>query len=457
MISNVKHIGIVGGGVAGLSFASSVVKRLRDMQHHSGEKNINMPTITIIGVEKNNGRGLGLWPNSIKALRKLGLENFINESALKIPSAAYRTTSGNWLSKCSPTNENHERVYTVLENDLIRELKENVKNVKQINFVEGTVVDVKKKMKTSIGRNEFNFELKYHHGDDNTIIKAIECDFLIGADGMNSITRQSTVFSNKAKHAEVETVAASSELKSQDVVIMEGILQPNSSTNEILADITEECQYPFETLGSFNGSSVRFACIPLKSNSLFYFATIPSNIWSHNHGYSGIANSDDLLQLQNIFEHFHYPIPLIIAVTIKHGLNVNKGTLKRYDSISSIDINTAVKEAYLLGDSWHVTHHNLAQGASVAIEDAWELAYALSNEDTLEGAQDTFHNLRKTRLRNYKRFTFFTDTLARFDNYGLIGSTIRNSMQYVPPSINGKIFDYALDASLGGKHFALKE
>ena len=90
-----------------------------------------MPKITILGVEKKNGRGLGLWPNSITALRKLGLENFINESALKIPSAAYRATSGTWLSKCSPTDENHERVYTVLEKDLIRNLKENLKGLRE--------------------------------------------------------------------------------------------------------------------------------------------------------------------------------------------------------------------------------------------------------------------------------------------------------------------------------------
>ena len=121
-----------------------------------------------------------------------------------------------------------------------------------------------------------------------------------------------------------------------------------------------------------------------------------------------------------------------------------------------MDINRRSEQAYLLGDAWHIQSHNLAQGASVGIEDAWELAYALSSEDSLLNAQNRFCDLRAQRINNYRLFTRFTDLISRLDNFGRVSELRNKLMQVVPTSINEQIFDFSLDQSLGGKGYTLQ-
>ncbi len=465
-IQNIKHIGIVGSGIAGLTFANSLVKRYNDLRYY---EKLKLPKISIVGNSQNHSpRGLGLWPNSIYALKELGLETFIHESALKIPSAAYRSMSGNWLSKCSPTKKNHERVCTIKENELLTNLKNNIINIPEIEIIHGDVFNVtqvvnnngdevdKDDSSNNINNNKNinKFEISYHENDDNTKTTIQNVDFLIGADGMNSITRQSETFRNNNNNTNI--------VKS-NFFTLEGILSPNSNVfrekniSEIPLDILNECQYPFESLGQYKGMSVRFACIPLKFDSLFYFATVPYELFNddvHNNN-----EIDVIFQLQNIFKDFHGPIPNILEFIRKHDLNVNRGTVYQDEErgrIDHMDINQQTEQAYLLGDAWHVERHNLAQGASISIEDAWELAYVLSSEDTLLNAQNRFCELREERINNYRLFTGFTDFISHLDNFGQVSELRNRLMQFVPTSINERIFDFSLDQSLGGKGYTLQ-
>ena len=108
------------GGVGGLTFVNSLRKRARDCNAIE-----SLPRITVF-CRRSLTRGLGLWPNSVRVLHKVGLGNVLNSSGLKIPSAAYRSASGQWLSKCSATQENHERVVSLLEKDLLTALHQNI-------------------------------------------------------------------------------------------------------------------------------------------------------------------------------------------------------------------------------------------------------------------------------------------------------------------------------------------
>lgn len=102
----------------------------------------------------------------------------------------------------------------------------------------------------------------------------------------------------------------------------------------------------------------------------------------------------------------------------------------------------------LIGDAWHSPSagHSLAQGASVGIEDAWELAQVFPNVEE-------FEKRRKTRVNNYRLFSKFTKGLSDMDSLGL--GIFRNSMRFVPTPINQMIFDYSLNKSLGGKNYKL--
>ena len=95
---------------------------------------------------------------------------------------------------------------------------------------------------------------------------------------------------------------------------------------------------------------------------------------------------------------------------IENGLNIHSEPIYRFDDGSNghsttFDFNKILDRFYLIGDAWHAEAHNLAQGAAVSIEDAWELAYALTSESTLSNAQVKFLDNRRVRIAKYKKFT----------------------------------------------------
>lgn len=450
-LRNVNHMVVVGGGIGGLTFVNSLVKRARDLNAIN-----SLPRITIF-CRRSRTRGLGLWPNSLHVLKNLGLGNFLNTSGLKIPSAAYRSASGQWLSKCSPTEQNHERVVSLLEKDLLKMLHQNLEGVEQIKFIEGSVVDICTKPNSNHGDGSKIFEINYegaecHEGSD---INLTESDFVVGADGTNSITRRSSIF-----EAEAAKLGLSSSLIDTNEIVLSSILGTKCATadgciaSKLPATIVEQCGYPFETLASHDGSRIRFACVPLVEKGIFFFATIPTKLLKPSKPFAE--------QLRAIATKLHKPIPEILSFVIENGLDVYSEPIYRYDCGSNghsngFNLNGVLDQMYLIGDAWHAESHNLAQGAAVSIEDAWELAYALVGESTLSDAQEKFLHSRRVRIAQYKKFTFFTNCISNFDSHGIVSSAVRNSMRFVPPFINGKIFDYALAESLGGKFYRLSE
>ena len=102
----------------------------------------------------------------------------------------------------------------------------------------------------------------------------------------------------------------------------------------------------------------------------------------------------------------------------------------------------------LIGDAWHSPSvgHSLAQGTSMGIEDAWELAQSYPD-------LEAFVQRRKTRVNNYRLFSHFTKVLSDMDGAGL--GPIRDAIRFVPNPINSMIFDYSLQKSLGGSKYIL--
>ena len=75
---------------------------------------------------------------------------------------------------------------------------------------------------------------------------------------------------------------------------------------------------------------------------------------------------------------------------------------------------------------------------------------------TLLNAQNRFCELREERINNYRLFTGFTDFISHLDNLGQVSELRNRLMQFVPTSINERIFDFSLDQSLGGKGYTLQ-
>ena len=118
------------------------------------------------------------------------------------------------------------------------------------------------------------------------------------------------------------------------------------------------------------------------------------------------------------------------------------------------------KNTVCIGDAANHLPNNLAQGASVAIEDghaigsivALALAVRAAEEEggtaipmanTVTSIIDRFVQLRAPRVRDCRRVSHFTQYISDYP-------TLSGYMRFVPNPINSMIFDTFLNISLGG-------
>ena len=116
----------------------------------------------------------------------------------------------------------------------------------------------------------------------------------------------------------------------------------------------------------------------------------------------------------------------------------------------------------LLGDAAHPMPHNLAQGATLALEEAYWLAYAIhqANETgAMNGAKHhvcrNFDELRTQRVQNCSLVSTFTHYLAHPPIMRQSLSSLRDHLLHaVPHPLNGFVFDTFLKYSLGGSNYS---
>ena len=118
--------------------------------------------------------------------------------------------------------------------------------------------------------------------------------------------------------------------------------------------------------------------------------------------------------------------------------------------------------AVLVGDAAHALPINLAQGAACAMEGAYTLGEQLGEafgpdasplspvpSAAAEAAFARYQQSHGPRVRQCAMVTAFTQALAAPASPPT--EALRNAMRFVPPPINGWIFDVALEVSLGDR------
>jgi 2-polyprenyl-6-methoxyphenol hydroxylase-like FAD-dependent oxidoreductase len=89
-----KKVLVCGGGIAGLSISKFLKQLFPSIEIHLFEKRKH--------ILHDIDRGLGLWPNSINALKNLNEWDLdFSNNFHYIPAASYRNIQGTWLSSCS--------------------------------------------------------------------------------------------------------------------------------------------------------------------------------------------------------------------------------------------------------------------------------------------------------------------------------------------------------------------
>jgi 2-polyprenyl-6-methoxyphenol hydroxylase-like FAD-dependent oxidoreductase len=369
-------IAITGAGIAGLTAAIA-------FQKAGYETTIFEAAADLRPV----GAGLGLAPNAIKALAALSIAEDIIPLGRKLPHFRILDQKGKVISE---TNSEMISKKFGLDNFTIHRHTLHEALLKHID-----PASVKK------GKKAFKLEndgkkVRLHFADS----AHFEADYLIVADGINSVLR------SKIVPVEVKRYAG--------YTCWRGVID----NAEMLAHGASETW----------GAQGRFGIVPLANGQVYWFACIKSEA---NHAAFKAFRAKDLARH---FANFHSPVPEILRraeqFPLIHNDIYDLAPLEHY----------AFGNKLLIGDAAHATTPNMGQGACQAIEDAATLYAGLQTHRPLEQVFADFEHKRLERTQYVISQSRMIGNLAQLSNPLLV--TIRNAaLRMMPASSREKQFE----------------
>lgn len=355
-------IGIVGGGIAGLSVALAL--RQRGYRPRVYERGAGPTTM---------GAGVTLWPNASLVLDELGLLQDIAAVGGRPVAMRRLDPSGNALGGMDITQLDRLMGYpthTILRRDLLAVLLDHAAQAG---------------IEVAYGHRAVGIDLddagKAVASFDNGV--RIRPDLLIGADGrMGSVARQFVAGDNAPVY--------------QGFVNWIGVA---SGAGALVDDIA---------IQDYWGVGERFGCVAVRPD-LVYWAAAQARPLS-----AAAAGADVRAEVQSRFGGWAGPISRIIQATPAHAL--------RLIAVHDLDPLGVWSRAnvLLVGDAAHAPLPTSGQGACQALEDAWHLGRCLDDAGTdLQPALQRFTEIRgpKTaqltlQARGFAQGLFTTDPEA---------------------------------------------
>jgi 2-polyprenyl-6-methoxyphenol hydroxylase-like FAD-dependent oxidoreductase len=146
------------------------------------------------------------------------------------------------------------------------------------------------------------------------------------------------------------------------------------------------------------GPGKAFLAMPVGRNRLYVYADVLTSATVDPTG-------GDVARLRALFDDFAEPVPSIL------------GTLENFDSIHFAPIEEVALDDWsqgrvvLIGDAAHATSPNMAQGASMALEDALVLAPLLAGHESPAAALSAFCQRRRARIGWVRQQTHHRDRI----------------------------------------------
>ena len=155
---------------------------------------------------------------------------------------------------------------------------------------------------------------------------------------------------------------------------------------------------PIETWTAMLGQRRAFLAMPVGPNRLYCYADLAAPATEDPTG-------RDLIRFLALFEDFAEPVPSIL------------GELEGFDSIHFAPIEEIIVDTWvqgrvvLIGDAAHATSPNMAEGASMALEDALVLTQMLATHGSPAEALSAFRERRFARIRWVQQRTHRRDRI----------------------------------------------
>ena len=361
--------------------------------------------------------GIGIWQNAVECLSRLFAhpEALFASSRWSRPAAYRRATDGLWLSQASLQDPfNAERILLMQRPQLMREMLREC-------FDAGVEL-----------RDDLRLEGWTGMGDGRQRLYFSETSCTDNRDGAEIVEDGDVVVLATGKG-----IGERGRRMEPEMGVIGGVVKLQMGTS------------PFESLGS---QGRRFAMIPLKDTHTYWFATMRADMFQEITGTGGSEEEmrrslpDDVLErLEEVFTDFHEPVGCVLGESKIQGISLDC-SWNPSRSASLLSRISPSKKVYALGDCSSYMSHNLAQGASLAIEQAYLVGRGLNEQGELSTDVLQLLNQRRTRCR---AVTEFTKLLAKFPKAAGL-------MAVVPPRINGFVFDRASSSRSTGRRYTTR-
>lgn len=333
-----QKISVLGAGIGGLTVATALAHRGAQVTIYEQAPEI-----------KEVGAGLQVSPNGFTVLRALGMGDALRAVARRgrrVELLDFRR-GGPVFSLDLDVNGEDFPYYFVHRADLIGLLEEAARSA-GVEILLGQHVE---SVDVSSDKPQVTFE-------DGT---QISCDILLGADGLHSKVR--AALNGDARPRFTGQVAWRAIVPSV-----------NAAQNET-------------TVRVYMGPGCHFVCYPLRDGSMTNIVAVQEReLWAEE-GWNHTDNPDNL---RAAFAAFRPEVQALLAKVEETQL----WGLFRHPVAPNWHKNGAA----ILGDAAHPTLPFLAQGAVMALEDAWVLADAMIVAETADEAFSLYQNARFSRV-----------------------------------------------------------
>lgn len=360
---------IIGAGVGGLCAAIA-------LQQHGFEVKVYEKVKKLGEV----GAGLTLWSNALHVLRALNVADAVIAAGSKLQRSQIRADNGETLfdARTDEMEAKYGEPVIAIHRAALHEILINALKPDTLRL-DMTCAKFK--------QDEKKATVYFENGESDS------ADVLIGADGIYSVVR-------KQMFPEIE-------LRYSGYTAWRGVVE---TENETALGLTSESW----------GRGARFGIVRVDRKRVYWFAT-------RNQSMSEQATGEQKKsKLLGIFNKWHKPIDHLLDAT-------PAAIILQNDICDIVPFPSWTKgRVTLLGDAAHPTTPNMGQGACMAMESAYVLARALSEEPDYRSALKRYENERHERTAWITNTSWSIGKGGQVENPLVIG--LRNFLVKITPT-----------------------